>query len=232
LSGEEYVINIDHHISNEYFGDINWVEPGVSSVGEMVFNIAVEAEVEISKSMAESLYAAIVTDTGMFNYSNTSRATHEVAGQLISCGVDPKEVHRSIFESKTLHEVRLLGRVLATLETSAEGAISFMSLTRSMYRAEGVDAAATDEFINFPRSIKGVEVAIFFKEDASFDGRVNISFRSTGKYDVNVLASRFGGGGHPKASGCVVDGDLEDAKQKVLAEAQKIMDEQKQGHHE
>ena len=224
LSGEEFTINIDHHVSNEYFGDINWVEPGVSSVGEMVFHLAVEAGVEIDADLAEALYTAILTDTGMFNYSNTSRATHEIAGRLISCGADPQRIHGSVYESKTFHEVRLLGRVLTILQIDAGGAISYMVLTRSMYREEGIDTAATDEFINFPRSIEGVEVAIFFKEDASFEGRVNISFRSKGKYDVNLLASRFGGGGHPKASGCVIDCALEEAKEKVLAEARRLME--------
>lgn len=226
LSGEEFIVNIDHHVSNEYFGDINWVEPGVSSVGEMVFHLAVEAGIEIDADMANPLYTAILTDTGMFNYSNTSRATHEIAGRLISCGAEAQRVHANVYESKTFKEVRLLGRVLTTLEVDDAGKIAHMVLTREMYREEGIDAAATDEFINFPRSIEGVEVAIFFKEDASFERRVNISFRSKGKYDVNVLASRFGGGGHPKASGCVIDCALEDAREKVLAEARRLIEEE------
>jgi bifunctional oligoribonuclease and PAP phosphatase NrnA len=224
LSGEEFIINIDHHVSNEYFGDINWVEPGMSSVGEMVFHLAVEAGVEIDTDLANPIYTAILTDTGMFNYSNTSRATHEIAGKLISFGADPQKIHGNVYESKTFKEVRLLGRVLTTMEIDAGGEISHMVLTRDMYREEGIDSAATDEFINFPRSIEGVEVAIFFKEDASFEKRVNISFRSKGKYDVNTLASRFGGGGHPKASGCVIDCSLEEAREKVLAEARRLME--------
>ena len=224
LSGEEFTINIDHHVSNEYFGDVNWVESGMSSAGEMVYNIAIEMGVEISEDIAEAMYSAIVTDTGMFNYENTSRATHEAAGHLISAGVNPNRVHKEIYESKHSGEVRLLGLVLSTLELFADGAISCIGMTRQMCRDVNVSVPSTDEFINFPRSVKGVEISIFLKEDSSFEGRVNISFRSSGECDVNALAAKFGGGGHPKASGCVIEGSLESAKTVVLAAAVEVVE--------
>ena len=227
LSGEEFIINIDHHVSNEYFGDVNWVESGMSSAGEMVYNIALAMEVEISEEIAEALYAAIVTDTGMFNYENTSRATHEAAGYLISVGVNPNVVHKEIYESKGPEEVRLLGKVLSTLELLADGAVSCINMTRQMCRDEKVDIPSTDEFINFPRAVKGVEISVFFKEDSSFEGRVNVSFRSSGDCDVNSLAAKFGGGGHPKASGCVIEGSLETAKTLVLGAAVEIVEKLK-----
>ncbi|MFA6636811.1 MAG: 30S ribosome-binding factor RbfA [Candidatus Omnitrophota bacterium] len=224
LSGEEFTINIDHHVSNEYFGDINWVEPGVSSAGEMIYNIAVEMGLQIDEAMAEALYTSIVTDTGMFNYENTSRSTHEAAGHLISLGVVPNRAHKEVYESKTAQEVRLLGRVLSTLELFSDGKIACIYMTREMCKKEDVDVPSTDEFINFPRSVKGVEISIFLKEDTSFEGRVNVSFRSSGEYDVNVLASRFGGGGHPKASGCVIDGAIDDAKTLLINAAKEIVE--------
>lgn len=224
LSGEEYTINIDHHVSNEYFGDVNWVESGVSSAGEMIYNLAVEMGIDIDEGMAEALYSAMLTDTGMFNYENTSRSTHEAAGHLISRGVRPNMIHKEIYESKDPREVRLLGKVLSTLEIFSDGAISCISMTRQMCREENIETPSTDEFINFPRSLKGVEISIFLKEDSSFEGRVNVSFRSSGECNVNSLAAKFGGGGHPKASGCVIEGSLDYAKAALISSAKEIVE--------
>ncbi|MGB2600877.1 MAG: bifunctional oligoribonuclease/PAP phosphatase NrnA [Candidatus Omnitrophota bacterium] len=224
---KKFVINIDHHVSNEFFGDVNWVESTVSSVGEMVFHIAKKTQMVIDKELSEAIYTAIVTDTGMFNYTNTSKATHEVVGELIEWGLNPKDLHGEIFESKDLAQVRLLGKVLATLEVEAEGRLAHMSLTRKMYMEEGVESVPTDEFINFPRSVKGVEVAIFFKENINYPDRINVSFRSSGKVDVNAVASSFGGGGHAQASGCTLIASLEETREKVLATAKEAIKQQK-----
>lgn len=222
---EHFIINIDHHISNEYFGDINWVQPEASSVGEMIFSLVKGSGIEITKDLAMAIYTAILTDTGMFNYDNTSRRTHEVAGELIAYGVKPKEMNRQIFEKKSLAEVRLLGKALTTLQLEADGRLAHMCLTRKMYQEENVEHISTDEFINFPRSIKGVEIAIFFKEKTGGHKGVNISFRSSGKFDVNAIAALFGGGGHAQASGCVLEEPLGEAQKRVLDETRKILKE-------
>ena len=218
LTGEEFVINIDHHISNEYFGNVNWVEPELSSVGEMLFHIIKEMDLEMDPDAAIAIYCSIVTDTGMFNYDNTSSITHQIVGELISKGADPKTIYSQIFENKDISQIRMLGKALTTLTVEAAGALAYMSITKKMYDEEGVDSVPTDEFINYPRSIKGVEVAVFFKESVDAKNKVNVSFRSTGKYDVNVIASHFGGGGHPKASGCVLNCGLQEAMERVLEE--------------
>ncbi|MEA3488926.1 MAG: bifunctional oligoribonuclease/PAP phosphatase NrnA [Candidatus Omnitrophota bacterium] len=223
LEEAAFVINIDHHVSNEFFGDINWVEPDSSSVGEMIFNLTRELGIGMDKDMAAALYAAIVTDTGMFNYSNTSKETHLVAGELIGNGADPGKIHREIYEKKSVPDIRLLGMALTTLCVEADGRLAHMSLTRQMYREEGVERVSTDEFINFPRSIKGVEVAVFFKEIDDALKKINVSFRSSGTIDVNKIASRFGGGGHPQAAGCLFEGSLEGARVQVLAEVKKAL---------
>jgi len=223
IKDDQTVVNIDHHISNELFGDVNWVEPGMSSVGEMIFGLAKNMGMEISKDMAVAIYAAIVTDTGIFTYDNTSPETHRIAAELMTAGANPKNLHDEIFEKKSVHEIRLLGMALTTLQITAGGKIAHISLTRDMLLEEGVDYISTDEFINFPRSIKGVEVAVFFKEYEAADGKVNVSFRSSGEADVNAVASRFGGGGHPRASGCVLECGLEEAREKVLDEVEKAV---------
>ncbi|MFH1552398.1 MAG: bifunctional oligoribonuclease/PAP phosphatase NrnA [Candidatus Omnitrophota bacterium] len=223
LSGDKFIVNIDHHVSNEFFGDVNWVESKTSSVGEMLFHAAKKLGMKIEKDMAMAIYTAIVTDTGIFNYDNTSRATHEIAGELIARGVSPRKIHAEIFEKKSVPEVKLLGKALTTLKIEASGALAHMSLTRKMYAEEGVDRVSTDEFISFLRSIKGVEVAVFFKEDCNAPEKINVSFRSSEKVNVNAIASHFGGGGHERASGCVLKCDLDQAREKVLAEATKAI---------
>ncbi|MFH1395434.1 MAG: bifunctional oligoribonuclease/PAP phosphatase NrnA [Candidatus Omnitrophota bacterium] len=216
------IINIDHHVSNEFFGDVNWVESSVSSVGEMVFYLFKEMQISFNKEVIEAIYTAIVTDTGMFNYNNTSNETHKVAGELIAAGVNPKEMHGKIFENKSISDIRLLGRALADIRLEAGGRIAFMTLTQKMYEEEGVEEISTDEFINFPRSLKGVEIAVFLKEN-SVPEKINVSFRSKGKVDVNMLASKFGGGGHAQASGCILNYVLEEARKRILEESIKAL---------
>ncbi|NQT32783.1 MAG: bifunctional oligoribonuclease/PAP phosphatase NrnA [Candidatus Omnitrophica bacterium] len=220
---EHFILNIDHHVSNEYFGDVNWVESDASSVGEMIFGLARELGIKIKEELAVSIYTAIVTDTGMFNYDNTSQRTHEVAGELISLGVNPRLMHGEIFEKKTIPEIKLLGKALTTLRMDGDEKIAYINLTREMYREEGIENISTDTFINFPRSIKGVEVALFFKENKERPLKINVSFRSSGGVDVNAVASCFGGGGHPRAAGCVLDMPLAEAQEKVLAEVRKAL---------
>lgn len=224
IGGEQFVVNIDHHVSNVSFGDINWVEPDASSTGEMVFRLAEKMNISISPDMATAIYAAIVTDTGMFSYDNTSPETHAVAGKLISKGADPKEIHGEIFEKKTVREVRMLGRALSTIVIEEDGALAHMSLTDQMYTEEGISSVSTDEFIGFPRSIRDVEVVVFFKESPEAPGKVSVSFRSLEKVDVNMIASSFGGGGHARAAGCTLECSLAEARDRVLAEARKAIE--------
>ncbi len=223
LAGAQVIVNIDHHVSNEYFGDINWVESASSSVGEMIFVAAEKLGIEMDHNMNTVLYTAIITDTGRFNYDNTSERTHKIAGKLIAGGITPKAMHSRIFEDKALSQIRMLGRVLTTISVESGGRLAFMHLTREMCEEEGIRDVATDEFINYPRSIKGVKVAIFFKERANNPGAIDISFRSSEEVNVDEIASRFGGGGHKRAAGCVVRGGLEKAKEAVLEEARKAL---------
>ncbi|MGB3112865.1 MAG: bifunctional oligoribonuclease/PAP phosphatase NrnA [Candidatus Omnitrophota bacterium] len=223
LEGVKLIVNIDHHISNEYFGDINWVEPEASAVGEMVYSLIEKLGMELDDKMNSAMYAAIVTDTGMFNYDNTSRRTHLVAGELIASGVNPKIMHTKLFEEKSLPQIRLMGKVLSTIKVEKDGRLAYMWMTREMQEEENIRSVATDEFINYPRSIKGVEVAVFFKERINNPGHIDISFRSMGKIDVDVIAASFGGGGHKRAAGCFLKGDLEEVREKVLKEIREVL---------
>ncbi|KJJ84055.1 phosphoesterase RecJ domain-containing protein [Candidatus Omnitrophus magneticus] len=220
----DFLINIDHHISNNFFGTINWVESTASSTGEMIYHIVKKLGIPWNLFLAKAIYSAIITDTGMFNYDNTTRATHEIAGELISYGIKPNNIFSKIFESKSIAHMRLLGKVLQTLTIEQNSSLAYMTLTRKMWDGESINDVATDEFISYPRSIKGVEVAIFFKEKPNMEnGKVSVSFRSSGSIDVNRLAGLFGGGGHARASGCVIKGTVEEVQEMVLKEAKKII---------
>jgi phosphoesterase RecJ-like protein len=217
------VVNIDHHISNESFGCVNWVDSNASSAGEMVFKLFKEMDVPLTKEGALCLYIAILTDTGSFNYDNTSRITHEIAGELLGYGLEPALVSETVYERRSLSDIKLLGLVLSTITMSPSGEIAYLEITKDMLRKTGADITKSEGMINYPRSIDKVKIAILFKDDLKSQGMINISFRSKGDVDVNKIASSFGGGGHAKAAGCCVKGNLAEVKRMVLAKAEEAL---------
>lgn len=222
-AGNKPVVNIDHHISNESFGNVNWVDSNASSAGEMVFKLFKEMDVALTKESALCLYIAILTDTGSFNYDNTSRITHEIAGELLGYGLEPAAVSETVYERRSLSDIKLLGLVLATTTINKSGDIAYLEITKDMLRNTGADIAKSEGIINYPRSIDKVKIAILFKDDLKNQGMINVSFRSKGDVDVNKIASAFGGGGHAKAAGCCVKGSLAEAKRLVLAKAEEAL---------
>lgn len=227
----KFVINIDHHISNEKFGNINWVEANASSAGEMVYLLFKEAGAKLTKEVALSLYIAILTDTGSFNYDNTSSVTHEIAGELLGYGLDPAVVSESVYERRSIEDLKLLGLVLATIKINKKGNVAYLEVTKDMIKNTGADIAKSEGLINYARSLDKVKVAVLFKEDLKEKNKVSVSFRSKGNgdtVDVNKIASIFGGGGHMRASGCVINASLEEAKKMVLAKVEEAL---KKGHN-
>jgi phosphoesterase RecJ-like protein len=208
------VINIDHHISNSYFGDINFVDPDASSAAEIVFDLLRILRVRLSPGVAENIYAGILTDTGSFRYSNTSAKTFSVARACLLAGVKPWKVADRVYETQPLPRLRLLPLVLETLEVTEKGRISWVWVTKKMVDEAGATMDLTEDFINFPRSLKGVEVALLLREVSPVQYRV--SLRSRGGVDVSRIALAFQGGGHPNAAGCTVEGTLSEVKVKVL----------------
>lgn len=217
------VINIDHHISNENFGTYNWVDANASSAGEMVYRLFKEMNIPINKEAALFLYIAILTDTGSFNYDNTSSVTHEIAGELLGYGLDPSAVSENVFERRSVEDIRFLGMVLATLTVNKAGDVAYLEITRKMLEETGADMAKVEGVVNYARSIHSVKIAILFKEDLHDDDRINVSFRSKAGTDVNKLAAHFGGGGHTKAAGCNLPGPLADVEKKVVEKAEALL---------
>jgi len=212
------VINIDHHISNSYFGDINFVDPAASSTAEIIFDLLRIIPVAMSPAVAENIYAGILTDTGSFRYSNTSPKTFTVARMCLLAGVEPWKVAEKVYETQPLPRLRLLPLVLKTLEVAENGRVSSVFVTKKMMEETEASVALTEDFINFPRSLKGVDVALLFREVSPVKYRV--SLRSRGGVDVARIAADFKGGGHPNAAGCTVEGTLPEVKAKVLERVQ------------
>lgn len=212
-------INIDHHLSNTRFGNVNLIDSHASSTAEILYMLFKEAKVKINKETAICLYTAILTDTGSFNYSNVTSFTHKVVSCLIDAGVDTNNIYKKVYEEIFPSAMRLLGSALSTLKLSPDKRIAWIQITKDMLKKCGAGLADQEDFINFPRSIKGVKIAILFTEIAP--KKIKVSLRSNDIIDVNEIASHFGGGGHQKASGCTIKGSLCEAKKKVLSEIRK-----------
>ena len=208
------IINIDHHVSNSHYGDINFVDPAASSAAEIVFDLLRLIPVPLNREIAENLYTGLLTDTGSFHYSNTTPKTFAAARACLQAGVDPWRVAEQVFENQPLARLRLLPRVLQSLEVSEGGKVSHVVVTQEMLGEAKASPALTEDFINYPRSIQGVEVAILFREVSAEKTRV--SFRSRGGVDVARIAEGFQGGGHRSASGCTIEAGLAEAKRKVF----------------
>jgi phosphoesterase RecJ-like protein len=202
-------IVIDHHSGHRDFGDMRWVETGRSSTAEMIFDLALALNADISYNAAYCLYAGIVSDSGSFKYESTSSYTFDVASHLLNRGVVPSEVAGKLFDNYSVNRLRLLEKVLGSLELYAQGQIAFIAATNEMFAASGGKPEDTEEFINLPRALRSVKVAVLFKE--TLDGYIKVSLRAKGECDVSQVAAKYGGGGHRNAAGYRV-------KDKTMAE--------------
>ena len=210
-------IVIDHHAGHRDFGDIRWVEADRSSTAEMIFDLALALNADISYNAAYNLYAAIVSDSGSFRYESTSAYTFQVASNLMNRGVVPSEVAGKLFDNYSANRLRLLEKVLGSLEFYFDGKIAVITATNEMFETTGAKREDTEEFINLPRAVRLVKVAVFLKE--TLDGYIKVSLRAKGECDVSRVALKFGGGGHRNASGYrVKDTTLAEVNEKLLQE--------------
>jgi phosphoesterase RecJ-like protein len=215
------VLNVDHHSGNTRFGDANWVEPTASSAGEMVFRLLRGGGFPISKAVAGNLYAAILTDTGGFQYGNTTAESLWAAAALVEAGAVPEEIGQGLRAHRTLGEWRLLGEVLAGLRVGSGGRLAWIEVSSAARQRAGVGLEVTEDFIEYPRNLAGVKIAVAFKEVSTDE--VRVSLRSHGAVDVAGLAKAFGGGGHRNAAGCTIRGGIEEAKARLLEAAEALL---------
>ncbi len=180
----------------------------------MVYRLIKASGQVLDHDTALCLYTALLTDTGSFRYSNSNPEAFTVAGELISVGLDAWYITERLYESQPAERLKLLTEALATLVISPRGDVASVTVTLDMYERTGGSSELTDGFVNYPRSIRGVEVAIFFREMEA--GLFKVGFRSKGKISVATLAELFGGGGHHNAAGCNVAGRIEEVRSSVL----------------
>jgi phosphoesterase RecJ-like protein len=213
-NGARVRLNVDHHVTNSLFGDMNYVDPQRAAVGEQVYLVLQAMGVKVGKPTAMCLYVAIATDTGQFCYSNTTVETHRLVASLLEDGANPAQVSESLYESRSLPSLRLLSLALGVLRVSSCGQVAWVSLSRSMLKEAGARDDEAEGLINYPRSLEGVAVGILLKEID--EDRVKVSFRSRDRVDVSRLAASLGGGGHPRAAGCLLEMGLQEAEDAVV----------------
>lgn len=219
LKDDKPLVNIDHHKTNENFGDLNLVLPKSSSTAEVLYGLFSEMNVRWTKELAALIYAGIMTDTGSFRYDCTSPETHRIAGELMAFGVSPSDMYTRIYDVIPMKDLKLFLEIANDVEFLSNGRIACVELHKSILSkfSDGFDVR--DKVFGLLRSTKGVEVIVIFNEINARQTRVN--FRSKGDFDVAALALKFNGGGHAKASGCTVDLKMQETRKKILRELTK-----------
>lgn len=211
-------INIDHHKSNPSYGDLNHVDSTSPATGQILYNLITENDLPFTDEARDSIYVAVSTDTGSFQYSGTTAATYEMAADLVRRGVNTGKINELTYDSFPYRRIALTRELLNTLELSAEGAVADWQLLKSVKSDLNLKAEDSEDLIDMIRAIEGVNVALFFEELVETDA-IRVSIRSkVGSIDACEVAQIFGGGGHSKAAGIRMDGPIEKAREAVIAE--------------
>ncbi len=208
------LINIDHHVSNGGFCKLRLLDPKASSTGELLYRLMRKMHVKMTKDICTNLYAAILTDTGGFRYSSTHQETLWAAGDLVEGGADPQWISENIYESDPPAKLQLLSKVLKTLTLDMGTRTASLTVTRKHLQDAGASMEHTDGFIDIPRTVKGIDIAMLYTQMG--EKQFKLSLRSKGKVNVEKIARKFGGGGHVNAAACRIDGNIHEIKQRVL----------------
>ena len=215
------VLNIDHHHDNTRFGEVNLVVDDASSTAEILADLFARLGVELTQPIAEALYIGIVTDTGRFQYTNTTPRTLRLAASLLEAGTDAQRIFRDVYESVELVKLRLLARALDNVRVRDEGRLIVSSLSRADFASAGADEPLAEGIIDYLRAIAGTEMVSLIREPP-LDGMLpprKVSLRSTNSgIDVSAIAREFGGGGHRQAAGFSTEREVED----VVAALEKL----------
>jgi phosphoesterase RecJ-like protein len=215
------LVNIDHHPHSERFGEIHFVDEQASATGALIYRILKSSGIAISYDVALCIYTAILSDTGSFRYSNADPEAFRIAAEMVERGVRPWEVATGLYENQAENRLRLLALVLATLTVSTCGRYASVSATTAMMQETGTGPEHTDGFVNYPRSIRGVEVALFLRQVGP--SAFKVALRSKGKVDVGALARDLDGGGHHNAAGAVVEGSPDEIRSAIFTRLDEIL---------
>lgn len=195
-------ICIDHHSTNNFPGDILFTDEHAVATGELVLQLIKQGGFQITTHIAESLYVALLTDTGCFRFSNTDARALLLGAELLASGVNHQTICSKLYENNSWEKTRLFAHSIVTLEKEENGKIARMHITKDMMKETGTIYEDIEGFVGFARNIKGVLISILFVEEP--DNKVKVSFRSGNKVAVDMLAAEFGGGGHKNASAAVL----------------------------
>ena len=229
IENSNKLICIDHHTSNDYYGDFNYIDIDASSTCELVYNLLMEYEKSESKNIidediATCLYTGLVTDTGNFVYSNTHPSSFEMAKDLLLKGAKKDTIIQKIFQSNPYNYYKLLGEALNTLDI-VDGKIASIMITKEMLKRNVISFNDVDGITSYTRAIDAAAVGILLKEKK--ENEVKVSLRSKNYVDVSKIAQSFNGGGHIRAAGCTIYSSVEDAKKKIVEAVVKALQGEK-----
>ena len=223
-----FIINIDHHVSNTGFGNIQLIDEDACSTAEIVYRLIKALLVPMDKAIATCLYTGILTDTGSFRFSNTNQAAFAISKEMAGLGMEPYDVAQHVFGTYSLGRIKLLNLALNSIEISDNGKLSIMTVTRRMLADTGTQTEDVDGLINYARRIKNVKVAALIHELPNGSNakmktsRYHVSLRSDGTVDVADIAGSFGGGGHMSAAGFQIESTLSNLKTEIITLSEKL----------
>ena len=212
-------INIDHHVGNAMYGDVNWFEPAAAACGEMVADVIDALGVSWTRDIASHLYLAIATDTGGFRHGPISARTFDACRRIAEAGVQPAALARQIFDSFGIGRVKLMGAMLGAMELHLANRVAVLYFDQALLDRCGAALDDTEGLVNLPLGAVDVQAVVLFKQQTP--GVFRASLRSKGAVDVRAVASKWQGGGHTNAAGCTLKGEYEPLKHQLLNELEK-----------
>lgn len=213
-------VNMDHHASNTYFADYNYVQGKASSASEIVYHL-LEDYLPLNQDIASALYAGLIYDTGGFRHSSTAPSSMRMAAKLMQQDIPFTKIYNALFDSRSFSEIKLMGRAIDRAETFFDNRMILSYMGMADIAELNGSSHELDAIINYLKGVEGTKIACFLYEKNEQD--VKASFRGNDGYDVCALAQKFGGGGHVKAAGCTITAPMEQARAMVLAEIEKML---------
>ena len=213
---------IDHHASNSGYAYETLLDPGAAAACELMIDVIEEMGVPLTPAIADCLYTGISTDTGCFRFSSTTARTHKAAARVMEAGANIEMLNARLFESRSRGRIEIEKMALESLEYFFDGRCAMICLTWDQIVTSGVAGAELEDLTSLPRSIEGVEVGLTLRQQK--DGSYRISIRTAGAVDAYAIARHLGGGGHARAAGCEISGNLDNARYAVLGEVRKELE--------
>jgi len=210
------LLNVDHHPTNDRFGSCHLIKHDAAATVQILYDLAIHMNISLNLAIGDCIYTGLLTDTGGFRYSNTSPEVMQIGATLLALGVQGSEIAEQVLERVTYSQIVLLQKALSTLSFAHERKLAWLAVSIADLESTGASSEDLDGLVNYPRNVEGVEVGMLFKEKAP--GVIKVSLRSSGLVDVAAIAQSLGGGGHVRASGCTIQGTIEEAVARMVQE--------------